>query len=88
MVPSGCGLRRFKVGMCEDRGCFAPCVFLHVVAGREVALQLTFVVNREMAGHNPLSKEGSWEGCHCSWCGGDRDVGRLGKEVADLNLDS
>lgn len=32
-------------------------MFLQVVASREVALQFAFVVNKEMVGRNPLSKE-------------------------------
>lgn len=59
MVPLGCGLNKFKVGVCEEPRCFTLGVFLQVVVGREVALQFAFVVNREMAGRNPLSREGN-----------------------------
>ena len=56
---------------------------MQALADREVALQFRYVGNKEMAGHDPLSREGSQEDCHCSRCGGGQGAGRLGKEVAE-----
>lgn len=36
-----------------------------------------------MVGYNPLSREGSREGCHYSCCGGGRGVGGSRKEVVE-----
>ena len=38
----------------------------------------------EMAGPSPLSKEGSWEGCNCSRCGGSHVAGGSGMEVEEI----
>ena len=84
MVPSGRGLGRIKGGGRGERWSLAPGVFLKVVVlCREVALQSAFMVNSEMAGHNPLSKERSQEGYHCNWCRGGHGVGGSGKEVVE-----
>ena len=38
----------------------------------------------EMVGRNTLSREGSHEGCNCSWCNGGCMVSGLGKEVEEI----
>lgn len=39
----------------------------------------------KMVGRNPLSREGSHEGCNCSQCGGGHSVGGLGKESEEIH---
>lgn len=51
---------------------------------REVDFPTTVVVNSEMVGRSPLSKEGCHEGCNCSRCGGILHAGGSGKETEDV----
>ena len=51
---------------------------------RTVDFQFEEAGKFSMAGHNPLSKEGSIEGCNCSWCAGGQVAGGSGMDVKEM----
>ena len=86
MVPSRCGQSKvIGGGKRARRGLVLGILMLVSSLCRVVEILTKGIGMWSMAGRNPLSREGSREGCNCSHCGGGRVAGGvLGMYVEEI----